>query len=70
MKILFVAPLSPPLTGQSIMNDATLNFLKNNNDVHIINLSSNTLSTHLSTTKFLNSFKNFFKIFFRQISMM
>ena len=62
MKIFFIAPLSPPLTGQSIMNGATLNFLKNNNDVHVLNLSSNCLDAHLSIKKFLTSLQNFFKI--------
>jgi glycosyltransferase involved in cell wall biosynthesis len=62
MKIFFIAPLSPPLTGQSVMNDATLNFLKNNNDVLILNLSSNSLSSHLSIKKFLINIQNFFKI--------
>jgi glycosyltransferase involved in cell wall biosynthesis len=39
LKILFIAPLPPPITGHSLVSEFLVNFLKQNDDVKIVNLS-------------------------------
>lgn len=51
MKILFIAPLSPPITGQSIASDVLLDSIKSNNDVLVINTSKNTFIQGVSSFK-------------------
>ncbi len=42
MKILFVAPLSPPITGQSLACDSLVRSLRKRADIQIVNLSKPT----------------------------
>jgi len=48
-KILFIGPLPPPVTGQSIACDLLLNSLNGNAGVTLVNLSKNSLKSGLTT---------------------
>lgn len=64
-KILFIAPLPPPITGQSIANFELLKFLQTNHDVFVINTSTYTISNcNLNISKLLYVAKFLFKIIF------
>lgn len=51
MKILFIAPLPPPITGHSLASEVLLNELKKNHSVEIINFSKQTLKQGISSFK-------------------
>ena len=44
MKILFIAPLPPPITGHSFVSESLLDYLKQNDDVEIVNLSKENIN--------------------------
>ena len=43
MKILFIAPLPPPITGHSLVSQVLLEELQKDHDVQVVNLSKNSL---------------------------
>lgn len=43
MKIVFIAPLPPPVTGQSLVSDVLMSGLKPNHDIVLVNLSKDSL---------------------------
>jgi len=49
MKILFIAPLPPPITGNSIAAEALLDYLLKDNDIIVVNSSKETLSSGRSS---------------------
>jgi glycosyltransferase involved in cell wall biosynthesis len=56
MKILFIAPIPPPITGHSKCSELLLNHLSLNNEIYLINLSKN----NFKNGKF--EFERFFQI--------
>jgi glycosyltransferase involved in cell wall biosynthesis len=56
MKILFVAPLPPPITGHSLAAKVFLDNLKNTSELDVVNLSKT------SFKEGFNNFKRFFEI--------
>jgi glycosyltransferase involved in cell wall biosynthesis len=64
MKILFIAPFPPPITGQSLISDYIFAELKKNNQVNVINLSKSELK---SGTFSLSRFFDFFSIFYNVV---
>lgn len=56
MKILFIAPIPPPINGQSKASKVLLDVLIENNEVEIVNLSKSTLQ------RGANSFQRVFEI--------
>ena len=57
MKILFIAPVPPPINGQSKASKVLLDALVEEHDVRIVNLSKSSLKNGV------NSFGRFFEIF-------
>lgn len=57
MKILFIAPIPPPINGQSKASKVLLDELVKNNNVKVVNLSKSSLKNGV------NSFGRFFEIF-------
>lgn len=57
MKILFIAPVPPPINGQSKASKVLLDALVEEHDVNIVNLSKSSLKNGV------NSFGRFFEIF-------
>ncbi|MBW2645781.1 MAG: glycosyltransferase family 4 protein [Deltaproteobacteria bacterium] len=51
MKILFIAPLPPPVTGQSLASKLFLDELEKSYQVEIINISKNTFKQGLNSAK-------------------
>lgn len=64
MQILFIAPLPPPVTGQTLINNKTLSWLKDTHDVDVIDTSYNLFTKFLIYRKFFYFLKNFYKIIF------
>jgi glycosyltransferase involved in cell wall biosynthesis len=63
MKILFIAPLSPPITGQSLISDYLFESLLIDNNVHAINISKKKLKNgDFSFLRFFSFFSIFFNI--------
>ena len=55
--ILYIAPIPPPINGQSKANDILLKSLKKNNNITLINLSKLSLkSGFLSIRRFIEIF--------------
>jgi glycosyltransferase involved in cell wall biosynthesis len=62
-KILYIAPLPPPINGQSKASQVLLNKISINNDIYLINLSKSTLkSGFISITRIVQITKVFFNI--------
>lgn len=59
MKILFIAPIPPPINGQSKASKVLLDELQKENDVEIVNLSKSSLKNGVNS---LNRFSEIFKI--------
>lgn len=58
MKILFIAPIPPPINGQSKASKVLLDALMVNNDVEVVNLSKSSLKNgFISINRFLDIFK-------------
>lgn len=58
MKILFIAPIPPPINGQSKASKVLLDALNLHHEVEIVNLSKSSLKNGLSSlTRFLDIFK-------------
>ena len=43
MKILFIAPLPPPITGHSLVSKVLLDYIVQKDEVFIVNLSKDSL---------------------------
>ncbi len=65
MKILFLAPIPPPLTGQSVISNYLKNrLILNKHELSLINLSKDNLfSVNFSIKRLFQSFIFFFKLF-------
>lgn len=67
MKLLYIAPLPPPITGHSLVSKVLLNNLVNSHVVETINLSKASLSEGVDGVKRIFQIANILKnIFFRQ----
>ena len=51
MNILFIAPIPPPLTGNSLAASVFLNRLKRDNNVEVVNLNKNSFQNGVSSLK-------------------
>jgi glycosyltransferase involved in cell wall biosynthesis len=51
MRILFIAPLPPPITGQSVASKALFDKISSKHDVRVVNLSKNTFRQGISSIK-------------------
>jgi glycosyltransferase involved in cell wall biosynthesis len=63
MKILFIAPIPPPINGQSKASNVLLQSIQENNEVTVINLSKTSLkSGFISFTRVIDIFYLLYKI--------
>lgn len=64
MKILFIAPLPPPITGHSLVSQVLLDYVIQKDDVFIVNLSKESLKEGVGGLKRIIQVLNiFFKIY-------
>lgn len=60
MKILFVAPIPPPITGHSLVSKCLLDFLKQQDEVKVVNLSKDSIEEGLGGRKRILQLFNIF----------
>lgn len=66
MRILFIAPLPPPITGQALASQIFLNDLEKCNDVNVVNLSRDRKHRRLSFHTLLHIAQSYMRIWREQ----